>query len=247
MSEELLDDLSESVVSNKRIPTFLRWLKVMMVLQVFALVYYIINYQLSYQYIYYQSEFNRGIFNLVSTVGSILMGFILILTIANGILFIRWMWRAYANFEKMNVVHLKYNKAATIWVWFVPFVSFILPYFLMKDYVQKLEEIVQMVSKQRIVGNIGIGIIQAWWLTYVVAAIIPWIIYIHLFLLIFSSYSNVTIGSFDSLFSSELFLITANIVSTFLYLISGGVLIKLLKQVDIMEQELVIKQQDLMG
>ncbi|ANQ48848.1 DUF4328 domain-containing protein [Flammeovirga sp. MY04] len=84
--------------------------------------------------------------------------------IVTGILFIKWMRRAYYNL-KLKVDYLGYSESETVWSWFIPFLNWVRPYQIMSELFLELRQYLQK-NGQEIKDNSFM--VNIWWGLWVV-------------------------------------------------------------------------------
>ncbi len=115
-----------------------------------------------------QLDFND--FRVISK--SILQVLIMIVSI---IVFINWFRRAYGNLHRLGISVLKQSESMALWCWFIPILSFFIPYQIMNEIHRFTKESIQKFNKSYRAENLSFAVL-IWWLVFVITNIIDWII-----------------------------------------------------------------------
>jgi hypothetical protein len=89
--------------------------------------------------------------------------------IISGITFIRWMRRAYYNYQ-LKIDYALYKDAAVAYSWFVPILCLYRPYQIMKELFSETKRLLAGPSEEKS-GNFSSSYIGGWWALWIISSI----------------------------------------------------------------------------
>lgn len=243
MKDAVLDNLEQTLQPNNRIPKLQKWIKVVMVALFGILISDIYTFKMYYNYYYFENHYitnfgdNLGLFPIISGLLNLIL---IIAVLVSGIVFVQWFSRLYTNLSYLHLSKLKFSAKVSAWCWFVPVVNFFLPYLITKDLIDQTENLAQEVSETRVIGNISKQLVVAWWVSYVIATLVPLFIFTWQVVETFKPLYRKS-DIFTNLMMQQIY---AG-VGHFFYFIAGLILLVILKQIYPLEQLIYQRQSDL--